>query len=210
MRREKLRHILIGAGIGIVLVVPLGAFAFVKSGLFDVAASRPHTNFTEWLTHDTMIHSVKRRARSIAPQAQPFSGDQVVRGFCAFDAHCVACHGAAAVARQPWVSGLEPSPPYLLDAPQHWSRTELFWIIKNGVKMTGMPSWRNSMSDAQIWDVVAYLEASAKMPPQTYVRWRAAGVCSPPSQGSARLTPFSGLSSTPRRAPAQPTGATGG
>jgi hypothetical protein len=36
--------------------------------------------------------------------------------------------------------------------------------------MTGMPSWRNSMSDREIWNIVAWLEASQSLPPQTYVR----------------------------------------
>ena len=81
------------------------------------------------------------------------------------------------MARQQWVSGLEPQPPYLLDVQQRFKPRELFWIVKNGIKMTGMPAWRDSMSDAEIADVVAYLEASAKMPPQTYVQWRAASVC---------------------------------
>ena len=60
----KLHHLLIGAGIAIVVIVPLGAFAFIKSGLYDVAASRPHTTLTEWVTHETMIHSVKLGAGS--------------------------------------------------------------------------------------------------------------------------------------------------
>jgi len=53
----------------------------------------------------------------------------------------------------------------------------LFWIAKNGIKMTGMPSWRNAMSDREIWDVVAFLEAQSKLDSQAYVRWRAAGFC---------------------------------
>ncbi len=70
------------------------------------------------------------------------------------------------------MSGLEPSPPYLLDATAKWKPRELFWIAKNGIKMTGMPSWRNSLSDAQVWDIVAWLEASRTLPPQTFVQLR--------------------------------------
>lgn len=149
---------------------------FVKSGIYNVAASKPHTTFTFWLTHETMIHSVRRHARSIDAPAQ-FSGGQVVAGFCKYETHCVACHGAAGVGRQQWVSGLEPAPPYLLDIHQQFSRRELFWIVKNGIKMTGMPSWKNEMSDSEIWDVVAWLEASSKLPPATYLRWRGEHRC---------------------------------
>jgi mono/diheme cytochrome c family protein len=177
VHRDKLQHVLIGAAIAIVLLVPLGAWTYVKSGLYNVGASKPHTKFTEWLTHETMIHSVRSHAKGIlAPQSA--TTDQVVRGFCTYETHCVACHGAAAVARQHWVSGLEPQPPYLLDATHVWKPRELFWIVKNGIKMTGMPAWRDSLTDGQIWDVVAWLEATGQLQPQTYVRWRAEGRCS--------------------------------
>jgi mono/diheme cytochrome c family protein len=176
VRREKLLHLAVGAAVAIVVIAPLGAVAFIKSGIYDVAAFNRHTAFTEWLTHETMIHSVQRRAKSIVAPARSTPA-QLVAGFCQYEAHCVACHGAAGVARHQWVSGLEPQPPYLLDAPQRFQPRELFWIAQNGIKMTAMPSWRGSMSEPQMWDVVAWLEASPKLPPQTYASWRAAGVC---------------------------------
>jgi mono/diheme cytochrome c family protein len=171
----------------------LGALAFIKSGLYNVGAAKPHTRFTFFVTNETMIHSVRRHARNIAapPTASPA---QVVRGFCAYEAHCVACHGAAAVARRQWAGGMEPQPPYLLDAADKFRPRELFWIVKNGIKMTGMPSWRDSMSDEQIWSVVGWLEAARQLPPQTYVRWRSEGRCS----AIARAAPAPGPLSIPR------------
>jgi len=173
---SNLEPIVIGAAIALLALVPVGVVAFVKSGIYDVAASKPHTKLTEWITHETMIHSIRRHAQAIkAPRRS--SGAQVRAGFCTYETHCVACHGAPAIAREQWVSGLEPSPPYLLDATSHWSSAELFWIVKHGIKMTGMPSWRDSMSDRQVWDVVAFLEAMRQLPPQTYANWRSRRMC---------------------------------
>ena len=191
MRREKLLHIGIGVVIAMAAILPLGVVGYVKSGIYNVAASQPHTKFTEWLTHETMIHSVRSHAKGIAAPTKA-AADQVVRGFCTYETHCVACHGAAAVARQNWVSGMEPQPPYLLDAKHQWKPRELFWIVKNGIKMTGMPSWRDSLTDDQIWDVVAWLKASGELPPQTYLRWRAGGRC-----GSINGLPSPALSPIP-------------
>jgi mono/diheme cytochrome c family protein len=162
------------AAIGALAAV--GALAFIRSGLFNVGASSPHTKLTQWVTEQTMIHSIRRHAASIVAPRQASAG-QVAAGFCAYETHCVACHGAAAVPRQSWVSGMEPSPPYLLDAADRWTPAQLFWTVKNGIKMTGMPSWRDSMSDEQIWSVVAWLEAARQLPPQTYLRWRSEGRC---------------------------------
>jgi cytochrome c553 len=171
------RGILIVALLGVALV-PVAVVLFVRSGLYDVGASAPHTKLTEWLTHETMIRSVRRHTTAISPPAR-FAASQIAAGFCAYETHCVACHGAAGVARRQWVSGLEPAPPYLLDVNQRFTRAQLFWIVKNGIKMTAMPSWKNQMSDADMWNVVAWLEASAKLPPQTYVRWRGERRCGP-------------------------------
>jgi mono/diheme cytochrome c family protein len=184
----------------------IGGVGFVKSGIYDVGAAAPHTRFTEWLTHETMIHSVKRHAEGIAAPAR-FTPDQVATGFCAYETHCVACHGAAAVGREQWVSGMEPAPPYLLDISQRFTRPQLFWIVKNGIKMTGMPAWKNSMSDAEIWGVVAWLEEGPRLPPQTYVRWRSERKCGP---AIGLPSPSPALSPTPRLEPARPIGATGG
>jgi len=192
VRRSLLQHIAIGAIIAVVFLMPLGVFGYVKSGVYDVAASKPHTKFTEWLTHETMIHSVRSHAKGIEAPATA-SAAQVIRGFCAYETHCVACHGAAGVPRQRWVSGMEPQPPYLLDAADRWKPRELFWIVKNGIKMTGMPSWRDELSDAQVWDLVAWLEATRQLPSQTYVRWRADRRC-----GSISGLPSPALSPIPR------------
>jgi mono/diheme cytochrome c family protein len=203
VRRSHLLPLLVGAAIAIVVLVLLGAFVFIKSGIYNVAASKPHTKFTFYVTNETMIHSVKRHAKGIEAPASAGAG-QVVRGFCAYETHCVACHGAAAVARQQWTGGMEPQPPYLLDATHKFTPAELFWIVKNGIKMTGMPSWRDELSDAEIWNTVAFLEAMPKMNAQDYRRWRSASLC-------PRLTPSPspGSSAIPHRAPPTPTGATG-
>jgi mono/diheme cytochrome c family protein len=174
---------------GLTALAAAGAIALIytQSGFFDVAASKPHTRIVAWVTHETMLHSVRRRAARIkAPAA--FRAEQVASGFCLYDRHCVACHGAPAVGRQPWANGLLPGPPYLIDAPRQWSPAELFWITRHGIKMTGMPAWGETLSDPQVWNVVAFVEAMPRMPPQTYLRWRASGRCgglsSSPAPGS--------------------------
>jgi cytochrome c553 len=173
---KKLHHLLIGVAAGVLVIVPIGVFGFVESGVYNVGASHRHTKFTSGITHDTMIHSVGVRARGISPPSWTSSA-QLLAGFCGYETHCVACHGAAAVARERWVAGMEPSPPYLLDVTQRFTPAQLFWIVKNGIKMTGMPAWDETMSDREMWNVVAWLEASRNLPPQAYLRLRNAGTC---------------------------------
>jgi mono/diheme cytochrome c family protein len=176
VERSKLIWLLILAALATALLGTLGALAFIKSGLFNVGASKPHTEFTQWVTEEVMTHSIRNHAKHFDAPAR-FTAAQAARGLCAYRSHCAACHGAAGVPRELWASGLEPKPPYLLDATHKWRPRELFWIAKNGIKMTGMPSWQDSLTDAEVWEVVAWLEASRRLPPQTYVAWRSAGRC---------------------------------
>lgn len=69
---------------------------------------------------------------------------------------------------------MTPSPPYLVDAPRHWTTAELYWIVGNGVKMTGMPAWSAVHSPDQLWDIVAFLEAQPYLTARDYAALRAA------------------------------------
>ena len=161
-----------------VAIATLGAVLFIQSGFFAVAASKPHTRLVYWMTHTTMVRSVRHQAGDDAPPA-PFTRAQIVAGFCAYEVHCVTCHGALSVGRAPWVNGMTPDPPYLADAPREWTPAQLHWIIKNGVKMTAMPAWEKTLSDREIWNLVAFLETAPNRKPGTYVAMRAANLCAP-------------------------------
>jgi mono/diheme cytochrome c family protein len=183
-RSRFLTGFLIGGAAALVLA-GAAAFAFSQSGLYNVGAAMPHTDFTEWLTQGTMIRSVRLHAKGVhAPER--FNDAKVVAGFCQYEVHCLSCHGAAGVANDSWVNGMEPSPPYLLDASRKWTRPQLYWIVSNGIKMTGMPAWKRTLTDEEMWSIVAYLEATDRMPPTTFARWRSSGVCDRLARASAR------------------------
>ena len=91
-------------------------------------------------------------------------------GVWIYEDKCLGCHGGTGVSRAAWVQGMNPSPPYLLDASRRWTGGQLFEIVKNGVKMTGMPAWGATESDAQIWRLVAFLEAMPEMKPSDFQR----------------------------------------
>ena len=61
-----------------------------------------------------------------------------------------------------------PEPPELQETVEEWKPAELFWVIKNGVKMTGMPAWGPTHSDEKIWAIVAFLEKLPQMTADQY------------------------------------------
>jgi mono/diheme cytochrome c family protein len=161
----------LAGGAATIAAIVAGALVIIETGAFDVRASSPHSAPVAWATHATMIHAARRGAAAVTAPTR-FTAAEVEAGLRDYDVNCVSCHGGPAVARAAWASGMTPSPPFLLYAARQWTPAELYWIIKHGVKMTGMPAWSFNRSDGQIWDLVALLEALPDLSPADYLRMK--------------------------------------
>jgi len=144
------------------LLVVLGAGAVIYAGMYDVAATSPHSRLTSWLLETARIRSIKAQAAAV--QAPPGLDDpaKVLIGVKHYAAHCAVCHGAPGVP-------LYPPPPDLAKTAPLYSPAELFWIVKHGVKMTGMPAWSDH-SDDELWATVGFLEKLPGMSEQDYAK----------------------------------------
>ncbi|TMJ61312.1 MAG: cytochrome c [Alphaproteobacteria bacterium] len=147
----------------------LGGFAVITTGVYDVAATAPHRPITRWVIETARIRSIKAHAAAI--QVPPGFDDpaNIPMGVEHFAAHCAVCHGAPGVPRGDIARGLYPPPPDLAKAAPFYSAAELFWIVKNGIKMTGMPAWSDH-SDAELWATVAFVRKLPAMSEQEYAR----------------------------------------
>ena len=151
------------------LVVLLSSLAALYAGLYDVAATEPHSPVTSWLLETARTRSIKAHAASI--QAPPGLDDpaKVIIGVEHFAAHCAVCHGAPGVPRGDIARGLYPAPPDLAKTAQLYTPAELFWTVKHGIKMTGMPAWSDH-SDEEIWATVGFLQRLPGMSEQDYAK----------------------------------------
>jgi len=136
------------------LIIGLGV---MYSGLINVAATYPHSSLTKWGLHTAMKRSVSYHAGNIHPPRLD-EPDQILNGFRHYREMCMGCHLAPGISSSEIRKGLIPKPPKLQDVVKTWTPAELFWIIKNGVRMTAMPAWGASHSDLKIWEMVAFLE----------------------------------------------------
>jgi mono/diheme cytochrome c family protein len=156
--------------ITLLLVAVLAAGAgilFVYSGIYDVSARSPHSTVSNWLLGKTTDASVARRARSIEV---PDLTSEALRlaGVNSFEAMCVGCHGAPGKKPGPLGQGLNPPPPDLQHSAQEHSPAELFWVTKNGIKMTGMPAWGPTHNDEELWPLVALMSALPELDAKSY------------------------------------------
>ena len=121
-----------------------------------------------WIIETTREHSIESRASKVsAPPASALQDPKkLLEGFAHYDEMCVVCHGAPGMEAGEAREGLNPQPPLLakLKDLQDDPPGEIFWIIKNGIKMTGMPAWGPSHSDDKIWAMVAFVR---KLPGMT-------------------------------------------
>ena len=154
------------------LLAGTGGAAFVWSGVYDISATDQHLPPTYWLMEKTMRRSVARRGNDIAvpPLGAP---KQVEHGLALYRTHCVQCHGAPGVAPEPFALGMTPLPAPLVQTGREWSAGEIFWVVKYGIKMTGMPAWEFRMSEDDIWSVVALVQRLPYFSPDEYLRTEA-------------------------------------
>ena len=131
-------------------------FLFLWSGVYSVAASRGHWAIMEWFLTFAMRNSVKTHALGI--EGPPLNNpDLVTLGAGHFHSGCAFCHGAPGVAISPIARSMLPPPPDLATQMRAWRDRELFWIVKNGIKYTGMPAWAAQQRDDEVWALVAFL-----------------------------------------------------
>ncbi len=127
------------------------------TGVINVAATDPHHPVTRFILSTTMDNSVRVHAKGITAPALD-DPRMIMEGFRHYREMCVGCHLAPGIDSTEISEGLMPRPPKLQEAVEEWTPEELFWVTRNGVKMTGMPAWGPTHSDARIWAIVAFLE----------------------------------------------------
>lgn len=168
-----------GAAVGIAV------FLFAWSGIYSVAASRGHWAAVDWFLTFGMRNSVELRAMTIP--VPPLDNPDLVRlGAAHFHSGCAFCHGAPGTPVSPISRQMLPPPPDLTKPARPWKDEELFWIVQNGIKYTGMPGWVALERDDEIWAVVAFLKRIASMDENRY-RELALGVAQAGGQTGERL-----------------------
>jgi mono/diheme cytochrome c family protein len=132
----------------------------------------------------TMTESVKHHAANIHPPTGINLRDPstIERAAIPYNTVCKTCHGAPGVKRAEWVV-MTPEPPDLQRTADSWSDGELYWIIKNGIKMTGMPAFGPSRSESDLWAMVAFVRNLPRMSAPQYSRLIQAASAEPPEAG---------------------------
>ena len=154
-----------------VIVSLLGVFAFgmafAWSGIFNVAASSGHWAVTNWFLHWVMRNSVKTHATISTPETI-IDRSGLVSAAGHFAQSCASCHGAPGVRPLPVMQRATPHAPDLSINAREWTDRQIFWILRHGVKFSGMPAWGTDGRDDEIKRMVAFVRALPVMTPAQY------------------------------------------
>src|SRR6266849_9299166 len=138
-------------------LVAIAAAAFVFSGVYDVSATTPHWRITSWIMETARVRSIEAHAAGIGVPPGFDDPAKILLGTEHFADHCAICHGAPGVPKGDIAHGLYPQPPDLAITSKTYTDAELFWIVKHGIKMSGMPGWADH-GDDELWATVGFIE----------------------------------------------------
>ena len=150
-----------------IVALALAGLLFAWSGVFNIAASSGHWKITDWFLHWTMRNSVRTYAAVTAPD-DPKANEGLVSAAGLFKASCASCHGAPGVRPLPVMQAATPPAPDLSINAREWTDKQIFWILKHGVKYTGMPGWAAKDRDDEVRRMVAFVRLLPEMSPATY------------------------------------------
>ena len=159
------QHVITVTLVLVVLAIGFGAFAW--SGIYDIGADTAHTRPVYSMLEMLRERSVTARARKLHPPPNLDDAALIRQGAGNYNAMCTGCHLGPGMEATELSKGLYPAPP-------DFSRTEVddpshhFWVIKHGIKASGMPAWGKSMSDEYIWGMVAFLQQLPKLDAARY------------------------------------------
>lgn len=148
------------------LILGLLAAGFVWSGTYNIGADDPHTRPMHALLKTMRERSIETRSADISVPDLT-SAELISSGAGNYDAMCTNCHLAPGMDESELSKGLYPAPPNFSKV-SIGDPAEAFWVIKHGIKASGMPAWGKSMEDEYLWGMVAFLRRLPELDSEEY------------------------------------------
>lgn len=162
----------------LLVVLAIGAAATVMySGVVNVAADEPHSDLVYWLLEETREISIQKASKTI--EIPDLSDPELLlTGGVDYEFMCSSCHLKPGQSESDMSLGLYPAPPNLtLSNEEHigheheddlQASRKSFWVIKHGIKASGMPAWGKTHDDERIWAMVAFIKRLPTLTQEQY------------------------------------------
>lgn len=162
------------AGVVITLLgIVIGGYLFVSMGMMPANADGTPPALEKWMARKSLRATLQREAPQ-GPVPITLNDKNLLAGIKLYAANCAMCHGTSDGEASNIAKGLYQHAPQLAkhgveDDPEG----KIFWFVKHGVRLTGMPAFSPTLTDEQIWQMVLFLKHMDSLPPQADKAWKA-------------------------------------
>ena len=165
-----MRFLAVVGALAIILLI--GAAVFFFGGFYNVAANEQDNGVVASALVHVRQASISRHANATPPGSLEDAATIRSGAHAFLERGCVNCHGGPGATWAKFSEGLNPAPPDLKEVVGGAQPAQLFWIIKNGIRMTGMPSFgATGVPDQEIWSIVAFLKKLPTVSDADFKTW---------------------------------------
>jgi mono/diheme cytochrome c family protein len=165
-------RILIGFVLGVAAIV-LGMYAYVRLGFVDPRADIEVGALEHKVAMPALDAAVDRRAPDVKNPIQP-TDENLMAGMKIYQTACAGCHGDVAHPHSNFGDSFYPRAPQFVEDPPDMPENQNFYIIQHGIRLSGMPAWKTSFKEPELWQVTTFLSHMDKLSPAVAAAWKAA------------------------------------
>ncbi len=178
-----MRKVFLGFVIAVVVVLGAG-FLCVRFGLMDPRADIPVNSLERRIAMPSLDAAVDRRAPDVQNPVQPTDAN-LIAGMKVYQTNCASCHGDIHHPHGMLADSLYPRAPQFVEDTADMPENQNFYIIQHGIRLSGMPAWKQVLNEQEMWQVTAFLSHMDKLPPQVSGAWKAVAGSSPNENSSS-------------------------
>jgi thiosulfate dehydrogenase len=162
--RDAMRGFILGVFLTLLILIG-GGYWFIRSGKLSMATTAKPLPFEQAIASAAIEGSIANGKD--VPNPLPLNDDNMVAGVKEYKGHCIFCHGAPGPPHPEISTMMFPRPPQLfekddmvIDDPSG----SIFWVITNGIRLSGMPGFDHHLSDTERWQLTMLLSHADKLP----------------------------------------------
>src|ERR1700691_3435417 len=177
-----MRNFVLGVVITL-LVLGLGGLAVATLGLLPTSADATPPRLERRVVMSAMDASMERHAPRVSNPIPP-TDENLIDGMKVYTMNCSMCHGTLDAKPSPLEKAFYPPVPQLILDPLDDPEWHTYYVVRTGIRYTGMPAWSKALNDQDIWKVTAFLSRVEKLPPKVQEYWKSAFGAGPVSEGA--------------------------
>jgi mono/diheme cytochrome c family protein len=177
-----MRNFILGIVVTLAVLI-LVALGGALLGFFPVNANATPPNLETRLAMSAVDASIDHHAPRTNSPVLP-SAENLIDGMKIYTMNCAACHGTLDKKPAPLAHSFYPPPPQFIEDPPDDPDWRNYYVVRNGIRYTGMPAWDKALSDQDIWKVSLFLSHMEKLPAPAQEFWKnSVGVAPPSGEG---------------------------